>query len=51
MNVSVEKVSKRGVYKKPLFEKQEGLVFPREVIEQFNGGQFCVQCSGCHGCR
>ena len=51
MSVSVEKVRKGDVYKKPVFEKQGGLVFPMEVIEQFNGGRFCVQCSSCHGCR
>jgi len=51
MSVSVEQVRKQRVYKKPVFEKQEGLVFPKEVIEQFNGGRFCVQCSSCHGCR
>ena len=51
MSVCVEKVRESGVYKKPVFEKQEGLVFPREIIEQFNEGRFCVQCSGCHGCR
>lgn len=41
----------RRIYKKPLFEKQKGLTFPREIIEKFNGGRFCVQCSGCHGCK
>ena len=51
MSVSIEKVKAKKVYKKPVFEKQEGLVFPREVIEQFNGGRFCVQCSSCHGCQ
>jgi len=51
MSVCVERVKVKKVYEKPVFEKQEGLVFPREVIEQFNGGRFCVQCSSCHGCR
>jgi len=52
------KVSKAGQitrknisYEKPLFEEQPGLVFPRQIMETFNGGRFCVQCSGCHGCR
>lgn len=51
MSVCVEKVRESRVYEKPVFEKQEGLIFPREVIERFNGGRFCVQGSGCHGCR
>lgn len=38
-------------YQKPIFLLQEGLTFPREVIEQFNGNRFCVQCSSCHGCK
>ena len=38
-------------YKKPVFVKEKELTFPREIIEKFNGGRFCVQCSGCHGCR
>ena len=45
-----EKQSGR-TYEKPLFEKEKGLTFPKEIVEQFNGGKFCVQCSGCHGCR
>lgn len=50
----VEKKNKKmvpKVYKKPVFVKENGLIFPREIIEIFNGGRFCVQCSGCHGCR
>ena len=39
------------VYKKPVFVKEKELTFPGEIIEKFNGGRFCVQCSGCHGCR
>jgi len=50
MKENKEKSSKR-IYKKPVFEKQDGLTFPREIIEKFNGGRFCVQCSSCHGCR
>lgn len=51
MSVKVEEMKRSRVYEKPVFEKQEGLVFPREIIEQFNEGRFCVQCSSCHGCR
>jgi len=50
MKEDKEKSPKR-IYKKPVFEKQDGLTFPREIIEEFNGGRFCVQCSSCHGCR
>jgi hypothetical protein len=38
-------------YQKPLFIKQEEMTFPTEIIEKLNGGRFCLQCSGCHGCR
>ncbi|MBA7465185.1 hypothetical protein ES707_00347 [subsurface metagenome] len=37
-------------YQKPLFEKSKGMVFTAEIWEKFNGGRFCLQCSGCHGC-
>lgn len=50
MKEDKEKNSKE-IYKKPVFEKEDGLTFPREIIEKFNGGRFCVQCSSCHGCR
>ena len=38
-------------YQKPLFEKQDGMVFPIEIMEKINGGRFCLQCSSCHGCK
>lgn len=38
-------------YEKPLFEEQTGMVFPQQVMEKFNGGRLCVQCSSCHGCK
>ncbi len=38
-------------YKKPVFVKEKELTFPKEIIEKFNGGRFCVQCAGCHGCK
>ena len=41
----------RQVYRKPVFVKEKELTFPKEIIEKFNGGRFCVQCSSCHGCR
>jgi len=41
----------RDVYEWPVFVKEKELTFPKEFIETFNGGRFCVQCSGCHGCR
>lgn len=48
-----EKKDKKShrVYKRPVFVKEKELTFPKEIIEKFNGGRFCVQCSGCHGCR
>lgn len=42
----------RKVYEKPVFVKEKGLVFPKEIIEKnFNGNNLCMQCSACHGCR
>lgn len=38
-------------YVKPVFVIEKELTFPKEIVEQFNGARFCVQCSGCHGCR
>jgi len=46
-----EDLRSKPIYEKPLFEEEKGLVFPLEVIEKFNGGRFCVQCSSCHGCQ
>ena len=42
---------KKVAYEKPLFEEQPGMVFSQQILEKFNGGRFCVQCSSCHGCR
>ena len=42
---------KETSYEKPLFEEREELAFPKEIWEKFNGGKWCIQCSGCHGCR
>jgi len=39
------------IYEKPVFIKEKGLTFPKEIINKFNEKQFCLQCSGCHGCR
>jgi len=46
-----QKKGKRTHYQKPLFEKQNEMVFPIEIMEKFNGGRFCLQCSSCHGCK
>ena len=43
--------TKKRQYQRPVFEREESLTFPREIIEQFNGSRFCVQCSSCHGCK
>jgi heterodisulfide reductase subunit C len=40
----------KASYQKPLFEKQKEMTFPKEIMEQLNGGRFCLQCSSCHGC-
>lgn len=38
-------------YEKPRFEERKSMDFPKEIAEKFNAGRFCIQCSGCHGCR
>jgi len=43
--------AKKSNYEKPLFEEKKELTFPKEIWERFNSGRFCLQCSGCHGCR
>ena len=40
----------KPAYNKPVFEKTEGLTFPEEIIQTFNGIRCCLQCSSCHGC-
>lgn len=50
-NSKKQKVKQVEIYKKPVFVKEKELVFPKEIIEEFNGDRFCVQCSSCHGCR
>ena len=39
------------VYVKPVFVKCDEMTFPMDIMEKYNGGRYCVQCSGCHGCR
>lgn len=39
------------VYEKPIIVRQNGMTFPMDIMELFNGGKYCMQCSGCHGCR
>jgi hypothetical protein len=50
-NNQVAQSKEKVVYQKPLFEKQQKMTFPSEIMEKLNGGRFCLQCSGCHGCR
>lgn len=45
------RIEKKPNYEKPLFEERKELTFPKEIWEKFNSGRFCLQCSGCHGCR
>lgn len=47
----IQNEEKKVTYQKPLFEKRAQMTFPIEIMEKFNGGRFCLQCSGCHGCR
>jgi len=49
----MEKLLEVNEYETPVFEKEEELLFPEEIIDEFNKGEdkLCLQCSGCHGCR
>lgn len=48
----IKSVKIAAKYEAPKFEKQTGMTFPKDIIERFNGdSRFCLQCSGCHGCR
>jgi len=39
-------------YEKPLFELQKQMTFGLDILKKFNkDNHFCLQCSGCHGCR
>lgn len=38
-------------YKKPEFEKEKELNFPKEIMDKFNGNKYCLGCTSCHGCR
>lgn len=46
-----KETKKKPGYEKPLFEKTEGLTFPEEIVQKFNGIMCCLQCSSCHGCQ
>lgn len=49
--MKMERTKKRK-YEKPVITKEKGMHFPLEIIHTFNtNSRFCVQCSGCHGCR
>ncbi|MFA5866348.1 MAG: hypothetical protein WC891_00065 [Actinomycetota bacterium] len=43
--------TKISSYQKPKLERKTSMEFPKEIAEKFNAGKFCIQCSGCHGCR
>ncbi len=38
-------------YEKPKVVERQNLAFPKEIWDKFNSGKYCLQCSGCHGCR
>lgn len=46
----VEDDNNKG-YKKPIFIKEEEMTYPKEIMEEWNEGKYCLQCTGCHGCR
>jgi len=50
-NNALRSENKSRKYEKPLLEEHKELTFPLHILEKFNKGRFCVQCSSCHGCR
>lgn len=46
-----KEILKSASYQKPKLEHKTSMSFPKEIAEKFNAGKFCIQCSGCHGCR
>ncbi len=42
---------KESDYEKPLFEKNNALIFPEKIWETLNNGKFVQTCSKCHHCR
>lgn len=44
-------VEELPAYEEPLFEEDDGLIFPMEIWRSLEGAQGCMQCSSCHGCR
>jgi len=34
-------------YEKPVFEEDDGMIFPQEIWEQFNEGKWCFGCTNC----
>jgi hypothetical protein len=35
-------------YEAPVFEEVEGMVFTKEVWEEFNQGKWCFGCTNCN---
>ena len=35
-------------YEKPILEKEEEMIFTKEVWEEFNDGQWCFGCTNCN---
>lgn len=45
------KENKKRKYEKPVFKKEKGMNFPKEIINSLGHSMLCVQCSSCHGCQ
>ncbi len=46
---TAEEILKSQPYRKPEIKKQEGMLFSKQILEEFGAG--CHQCTSCHGCR
>ncbi|MFH0755300.1 MAG: hypothetical protein V1910_01370 [bacterium] len=35
-------------YKKPVLQEMENMIFPEEILQEFNKGHWCFGCSNCN---
>jgi len=43
-----DEVKEKKKYEKPILEEQEGMIFPEEIWQEFNGKHWCFGCTNCN---
>ena len=38
----------KKVYRKPVFENEDGMTFSEEIWKEFNGDSWCFGCTNCN---